>query len=63
MDALLRDLSHQLFWCASLIDNSNEILGESERNILNWMLEDVIHNMSKSIDKVITAKDQSFLLI
>ena len=56
------DLFHDLFAWASFVDDSDEVLGESERNLLHRETKDVNHDLWKSIYKLVAQPDQSFLL-
>jgi len=45
------------------MNNSDEILGKSERNILDWMSENVVHHVCEGINEIIAAVNQCLLLI
>lgn len=63
MHTFLRDLSHDFFGRASFIYDCYEVFSESKRNVVDWVLEDVIHYMRKSIYQIIAANNKGFLLV
>jgi hypothetical protein len=63
IDLCLRDLLHDFLGSARFINNRDKVLGESQWNILNRVLEDIVHNMSECIDQLVAAFDKCFLLV
>ena len=63
MDTFFWDLGHDFFWGASFMNDCDEILSETQRDILDWVSENIVHHVSKSIDKFVAANWKSFLLI
>jgi len=63
MYTLLGDLSHDLFGGARLVYDCYEVFCESKGDVVDRVLEDVIHHMGESIDEIIAADDKSLLLV
>jgi hypothetical protein len=51
------DLLHDLLACASLVDNSNEVLSESQWNVVDRVTENVVHHMGKGTNQFIAASN------
>ena len=63
VNTLLGDFPHDLLGRARFIDDGDEVLGESKRNVLNLVSENIFHHHSEGIDKLIAAINQSLQLI
>lgn len=63
IDLCLGHFLHDFLGSARFIDNCDKVLGESQRNILDRVLEDIVHNMCECINELVTAFDKCFLLI
>ena len=57
------DLSHDFFGGAGFMNDCDEILCETQRDILDWVSEDIVHHVSESIDQFVAANWKSFLLV
>jgi len=45
------------------MNDCDEIFRETQRDILDWVSEDIIHHMSEGIDQFVAANGKSFLLV
>jgi hypothetical protein len=54
---------HDFLGSTSFIHNCDKVLGESQWNILDWVFEDIVHNMRESVNQLVAAFDKRFLLI
>jgi len=63
MNLLLGNFLHDLFRGTSLVDDSDEVLRETEGDLVLGVLEDVIHHECEGANQFVTASDQSSVLV
>ena len=59
----LGDFPHDLFGSTCLIDNGYEVLGKSQRYVIDGVPKDVLHYKCKSVHELVAAVYQGFLLV
>ena len=63
IDLRLGDFLHDFLGSTSFIHNCDKVLGESQWNILDWVFEDIVHNVRECLNQLVAAFDKGLLLI